>query len=354
MNTGQSARGRTLVAGGRCSRRVALRAGAAGFAASTLAAGFHGTRAQSATPAVASLVPDSGDFSGLVDIGGRTLYLEGHGAGSPTVVLVAGYRASARYWTDDLLHPDAPRTMVMPGVAQFTRVYAYDRPGTYAAIGEDMIPSRSDPIAQPRTVTEMVDELHALLQAAEVPGPYVLAGHSFGGFIARLYASTYPDEVVGLVLVDAYSELLEDVMPPERWQALVRLNQALGSDTVIPIPGYGDVETIGYGADNAVMREAVATSPLRPMPLAVLAHGKPFAVPEGMEGFTTDELEGYLLAGNEAQATLVPNARFCVATESGHDIHQDQPELVIEAIRQVVEGVRNPDTWYDLTSCCAK
>ena len=123
----------------------------------------------------------------------------------------------------------------------------------------------------------MVDELHALLQAAEIPGPYVLAGHSLGRLHRAALRRTYPDEVVGLVLVDAYSELLEDVMSPEHWQALVRLNQELGSDVVLPIPGYGDVETIGYGADNAVMREAVAASPLPPMPLAVLAHGKPFA-----------------------------------------------------------------------------
>jgi pimeloyl-ACP methyl ester carboxylesterase len=53
-------------------------------------------------------------------------------------------------------------------------------------------------------------------------------------------------------------------------------------------------------------------------------------------------------------ATLAPNARFFVAKDSGHDIHQDQPELVIEAIRQVVEGVRDPETWYGLMSCCAK
>jgi pimeloyl-ACP methyl ester carboxylesterase len=61
-----------------------------------------------------------------------------------------------------------------------------------------------------------------------------------------------------------------------------------------------------------------------------------------------------LRAANENMATLVPNARFFVAERSGHDIHQDQPELVTEAIRQVVMGVRSPDTWYDLTSCCAK
>jgi len=135
----------------------------------------------------------------------------------------------------------------------------------------------------------------------------------------------------------------------------VRLNQGLGADTVIPIPGYGDVETIRFGADNAVMREAVAASSLPPMPLAVLAHGKPFALPaDDAQGFSAAELEAFIRAENQEKAALVPNARFTVASESGHDIHQDQPELVTEAVRQVVEGVRNPDTWYDLSSCCAR
>ena len=80
--------------------------------------------AQPATPA-APAVAASGDFAGLVDIGGRSLYLECRGSGSPTVILEAGFRSRADYWTDDLLEPDAPRTMVFPGVAAFTRVCAY-------------------------------------------------------------------------------------------------------------------------------------------------------------------------------------------------------------------------------------
>jgi hypothetical protein len=142
-------------------------------------------------------------------------------------------------------------------------------------------------------------------------------------------------------------------MSPEQWQALVRLNQGLGTDNVIPIPGYGDVETLLWGADNPVVRAAVAASPLQPMPLAVLVHGKPFPQSANAPGFAPGELEGFIHAADEAEAALVPDARFFVATESGHDIHQDQPELVTEAIRQVVAGVRNPDTWYDLSSCCA-
>jgi hypothetical protein len=72
--------------------------------------------AQLATPAAPAAVA-GGDFAAMVDIGGRSLYLECRGTGSPTVVLVAGYRSSARYWSDDLLHPEAPRTMVLPGVS---------------------------------------------------------------------------------------------------------------------------------------------------------------------------------------------------------------------------------------------
>jgi pimeloyl-ACP methyl ester carboxylesterase len=313
--------------------------------------------AQSATPAESSASAANGDFAGLVDIGGPSLYLECHGTGSPTVVLVAGGRSSARFWTDDLLNPDAPRRMVLPGVAESTRVCAYDRPGTYAEINGEIVPSRSDAVAQPRTALDMAEELHALLQAAEVPGPYVLVGHSYGGFFSRLYAATYPDQVVGLVLVDAYSELLEDVMPPESWQALVRLNQDLGSSVVVEIPGYGDVETTGYGADDAVVREATSATPLQPMPLAVLAHNRPFAVPEETltgYGFTSRGLEAFLREANEDLADLIPNARFFVAFDSGHDIHQDQPDLVIEAVRQVVAGVRSPDTWYDMSSCCTE
>jgi hypothetical protein len=134
----------------------------------------------------------------------------------------------------------------------------------------------------------------------------------------------------------------------------VQLNVRFGSDKVETIPGYGDLETVGYGKSNTVVRQAVATTQLHPMPLAVLAHGRPFPVAEKLEGFSSDTLESVLRAANENLATLVPNARLFVATESGHDIHQDQPQLVTEAIRQVVSGVRYPDTWYDLTSCCAK
>src|SRR3954470_4937719 len=149
--------------------------------------------AQSATPAVA-LPTATGDFAGLVDIGGgRRLWLECRGQGSPTVILEAGAGNDADTWDTAGRAPDSGQTAVLPGVAAFTRVCAYDRPGTILDFDQR---SRSDPAMMPRTAGDIVADLHALLTAAAIPGPYVLAGHSFGGLVARLFAATYPDEVV--------------------------------------------------------------------------------------------------------------------------------------------------------------
>ncbi len=161
--------------------------------------------AQTASPGAPAVMAE-GDFAGLVDIGGRSLYLQCRGSGSPTVILEAGFRSRADYWTDDLIQPDAPRTTVFSGVAAFTRVCAYDRPGTTTVPEGTLLPSRSDPVPMPRTALESVRDLHALLVAAQVPGPYVFVGHSYGGMLARLYASTYPNEIAGMILVDAFSE----------------------------------------------------------------------------------------------------------------------------------------------------
>ena len=214
-----------LIATRRLSRRRAL-----GWSGAGIVAGAFGVtrmtafaRAQSPTANQAD-----GDFAGLVDIGGRSIYMESAGAGSPTVVLVSGAGGRGDVWSRDLLEPEGARTMVFPAVAAFTHVIEYDRPGTIGEVNSSLepngplfYPSRSDAVPQPRSGEEIVAELHDLLQAAEVPGPYVLAGHSLGGLYARLYAMTYPDEVVGIVLVDAthedgYAEF-EKIMTPDQW-----------------------------------------------------------------------------------------------------------------------------------------
>ena len=122
-------------------------------------------------------------------------------------MLVAGLRGSPEDW--NITEKPGPR--VFPEVARFTRVCAYDRPGT--PVGEK--PSRSDPVPQPTTAGAAVADLHALLTAVGEAGPYVLVAHSYGGLIGRLYASTYPGDVSGLVLVDALSEGLRDAETPD-------------------------------------------------------------------------------------------------------------------------------------------
>ena len=295
-------------------------------------------------------IATSGDFAGLVDIGGRWLYLECHGTGGPTVDPRGRLRASARYWSEDLLHPDAPRTMVLPAVAQFTRVCAYDRPGTYAASARTILPSRSDPVPSPGPRGRSSPICTRCCRPPRFPAPT-----SWPATHGRPLRATLRQHLPRRSRRDGprrrHAEIwLGTMLPPERWEALVRLKQELVR-TGRPDAGYGGRETCHLAQQRGV-REAATASPLRPMPLAVLAHGGPFACRKTRRGSPPKRWKGH--AGSERDlATLVPNARFTVAGESGHDIHQDQPELVIEAIRQVVEGVRNPDTWYDLTSCCA-
>jgi pimeloyl-ACP methyl ester carboxylesterase len=121
----------------------------------------------------------------LVDVGGHRLHITCMGEGSPTVVLEAGLSCTSLDWSH-----------VLPAIAQFTRVCAYDRAGC----------GWSDPGPWPRTGQTIVNELHTLLDEGGVTGPLVLVGHSYGGLLVRLYASYYPDAVAGLVLVDAAHE----------------------------------------------------------------------------------------------------------------------------------------------------
>ena len=270
----------------------------------------------------------------LIDIGdGRKMYLECRGSGSPTVILESGYRNDAEIWSTP---PEPGMSTVFSQVARFTRVCAYDRPGTFLDANHL---SRSTQVPMPRIARDVVSDLHALLQTAHVPGPYVFAAHSLGGIFARLYASTYPNEVVGMVLIDATSEKLRSGLTPEHWKLVDIMFTK-------PPPGfekYKDVETINLNASLDQIEKAVTAQPLRPIPLFVLTAGQPLDF-SSLQPLPADFPEAYNKAwhtGQDALATLAPNAKHIIATKSGHDIQVQEPQLVIDAIKQVVEVVRN-------------
>ena len=281
----------------------------------------------------------SGDFAGLIDIGGsRKMYLECRGTGSPTVVLVGGLRASAEDW--GIADKSAPAAL--HEVSKFTRVCACDRPGT--PVGEK--PSRSDSVPQPVTAGDAVADLHALLTAAGEAKPYVLVGHSYGGLIVRLYASTYPEDVSGLVLVDALSEGIQDAETPEQWAIQQKLTEG---DVREDLALYPALERIDVDRSFDQIRAAL---PLRPLPLVVLSADRPWGpqIPSMIaEGNLPAEVPpdfGYVTdaAQKQAQAQLaelVPGAKHITNTNSGHEIHKEQPQLVIDSIRQVVDAVRS-------------
>lgn len=317
------------------TRRHVLWAGLAAIAPGPLLRMPALTMARAGTPAPAMGV--AGAFAGLVPIGGqRRLWLECHGRGTPTVLLEAGAGNDAAIWDTVALPLHSTKTAVLPGVAAFTRVCAYDRPGTVLDPADPAHRSRSDPAPMPRTAREMVADLHALLGAAGLPGPYVMAGHSFGGLVVRLYACTYPDEVAGLVLIDAaqedYYAGVQALLTPAQWAAFV------------PSPNDQEpsMERIDIDASAVEMRQAAAASPLQPMPLIVLSHGRPWDWPPG---YPVTALEALWSRSQHKLVALVPDARLVVAKESGHHIQLDQPDLVIAAIRQVVDAVRDPSTW---------
>ena len=131
----------------------------------------------------------------LVDVGGHRLHLRCTGSGSPTVVLEPGGGdfSSAMGW-------------IAPAVASKTRVCVYDRPGR----------GWSETADSPQDATEIASNLHALLHRAEVPGPYVLAGHSFGGLYVLTHADRYPADAAGLVLVDSTNPAPTTTQPRPR------------------------------------------------------------------------------------------------------------------------------------------
>lgn len=284
-----------------------------------------------------------GDVAGLVDLGnGRSIYLECRGSGSPTVVLVAGLGERADTWMTTSDDPSPTDAAVFLGVAGFTRVCAYDRPGTATLTHAGFDPSRSTLPERSATVADSAVDLDRLLTRSGERGPYVLVGHSLGGPIVRLYAGAHPAEVAGLVFEDALSEDLGDGLTPDQVVSFEELN-----DPVSQGRPAGSEETFYTEAVVPLLRAAPAapnvpvvilTADRWPFTAEVIASGRASdALPEFVTKEFTDALWAAQLGAQDKFAAMFPRAKHLTETNATHYIHLDNPQLVIDSIREVVD-----------------
>lgn len=282
----------------------------------------------------------------LVDVGGRRLHLHGIGEGSPTVLLEAtGFGCSVDYLS------------IQSEIARTTRACTYDRAGM----------GWSDPCAAPRSVLALVEDLRTLLRRAEIGPPYVLVGGSAGGLIVELFARTYPEEVIGLVLIDALDGEVLARLPraSAHLMKMVSIGQLCARLGVLrlldpfelkklPLDEGGirsalTYRTAAWDAARCFLEtlekseiDLQSAPPLRSdLPLTVLTHGLigdllgPRGDPELLQ-----EIEPIWQAQQAALARRSSRGKQIIAERSGHRIIAQQPDLVIQAIREVIEAAK--------------
>jgi len=303
----------------------------------------------------------------LVRVNNRLMHIYATGQGAPTVVFESGMGASCLSWT-----------LVQPAVAHFSRAVSYDRAGH----------GWSDPAHDPRTAQQIAHELRALLTAADVPGPYVLVAHSFGGYVSRAFAHLYRDEIVGMVLVDSiHPDEWENPTPEQLMMVRVGLRYAriaawLARLGVVrfclarvakgsPRLGRAAANAFGSRVSSTVERIAGEIRKL-PAPTVPIVRGfwsqpknfislgqhvatLPVSAAQAAAVTSLGDLPVVVLSGDHHPAPYADWQRDLaqlssrgvqlLAGDCGHWIHLDRRELVTEAIRQIVAAVRqNPET----------
>jgi pimeloyl-ACP methyl ester carboxylesterase len=269
-----------------------------------------------------------------------SMHIDCIGQGTPTVILDSGLGDSFMSWQK-----------VQPQVAKFTQVCSYDRAGI----------AYSDPSPRPRTSEVIAQELNSLLQAARVSPPYIVVGHSMGGYDVRVFTGLYRDQVAGMVLVDASHPDQEKRLPVElsgmeaswlRETELLEFGMPFGIPRLLglcdenPVVRAADCNfhTAGEGiAEMKSFREsavqAAASGSLGDLPLVVLSHDpeKPSAeFPADLASRINDDWEKM----QEEMAHLSSRGTQSIAKGSGHYIQTDRPDVVIDAIRTVVDEAR--------------
>lgn len=290
-----------------------------------------------------------------INIGGRTLNIFCSGQGKPAVILDSGAGEPGYSWS-----------VIQPKLAKTTQTCWFDRAGE----------GWSDPGPFPRTSEAIAVDEHTLLREAGVSPPYVLVGHSFGGLNARVYNGRYPNEVAGMVLVDAAHEdepkraprfMLGHTLPPYLWRPLHLLAQGAariglirlleGSPSLPKNPAARTRERIvaalkqqpkavATGADYVTLPasydQAHAARGLGDKPLVVLTAGRPWARTGNaqLDREATAYKKAWIHEIQPKLARLSTSGRQIIVAKSGHRIPDEAPEAVIDAVHDVVGAIR--------------
>jgi pimeloyl-ACP methyl ester carboxylesterase len=262
---------------------------------------------------------------GMVNIGGRRLFIHCEGEGSPTIIMENGQGIDPPpwNWSNFYMH-----------LAEITRTCMYDRANW----------GKSDPAPKSRTAQDMVNDLYALLVNAQIPGPYVFAGHDIGGWIVRLYAGQYPEEVVGMILVDsihpdiglrmsmAYPTETSNEPSPmtkERYiwanyydSSIIMPNDSEGWDLrtsaeqVRKVTSLGDVPLLVLTGDLVKYGDYTLIRAIQPMLYAIWSTSQRDLLP------------------------LSTDSQLIVIQGAGHFMWNDKPDEVVNEIRQFVQEAR--------------
>jgi len=285
----------------------------------------------------------------LVDVGGYKLHINCMGEGSPTIILESGWVESSSTWL-----------FIQPEVAKTTRVCSYDRAGY----------GWSDPSPHPRMAGWRADELHTLLVNANVQGLYVLVGHSLGGMFVRVYAHTYPDEVVGIVLVDSMHEEQYERLPGAKSSIPDQVRQfrmlgvlsSTGFMALVPqaIPNQGLPDevfaqykvtwattghlTAAAAEINAMLESTAEVRALQitsfgNLPLSVLTAGVYHPNPAQSDAENQKFRDEWQAMQSEL-AALSSMSKQTIVEQSDHGIQYNQPDLVVDAILEMVGALR--------------
>ncbi|GIN71906.1 alpha/beta hydrolase [Bacillus sp. J14TS2] len=236
----------------------------------------------------------------VLDIEGIKLYYEyfGKGHNTPTIVCDSGYGYTLANWQ-----------LIQDEVSQLAKIFIYDRDGL----------GKSDKSGRPRHSEQIVENLHKLLQKASIPPPYILVGHSFGGVNVRLYAHAYPEEVVGIILLDSCHQDQNEKVVPLFKENVQRdyYNQFTEEGTLCEF--------------EESLKQVRNAQSLGSTPLVVLSAGsQPHHTKESLSAWMSLQEELVKLS-KKGEQIIVENA--------GHNIHIDCPQVVIDTIKSMLETV---------------